>query len=137
MDESSKTPQSEIGSSSAPTATPEVEVTPTSQPEATPSSQPADTPTYKKKFCITTSNVRNDFERISGDKVVCKHCKKPFDTDSGKNGTSSMNNHLKTCPENPNKKTKGQQQLMFPPPRPGDDSKMVSLGFIQDKCRRM
>ncbi|KAI3870240.1 hypothetical protein MKX03_011928, partial [Papaver bracteatum] len=47
-----------------------------------------------------------------------------------------MKTHLATCPDNPNKKLKGQNSLMFPPPRPGHSSQLVVVSYDKDMCRR-
>ncbi|RZC71233.1 hypothetical protein C5167_034404 [Papaver somniferum] len=74
-----------------------------------------------KKKGKTRSKVWNDFVRLSEEQAQCKHCKKKLQAHSRGNGTSSMKTHLGTCPQNPNKKQKGQKNLMFPPPRPGQN----------------
>ncbi|XP_026400198.1 uncharacterized protein LOC113296073 [Papaver somniferum] len=47
-----------------------------------------------------------------------------------------MKTHLGTCPENPNKKLKGQKSLVFPPPRPRQSSQLVVVSYDKDMCRR-
>ncbi|RZC73542.1 hypothetical protein C5167_049019 [Papaver somniferum] len=114
------------------TSTPQVDATQETQ-QVTHDPAAATEPKKKGKVRL---KVWNDLTRLNNKQAQCKHCKKKLQEDSRGNGTSSMKTHLGTCPENPNKKLKGQQSLLFPPPRPGQSSQLVVVSYDKDMCRR-
>ncbi|KAI3993153.1 hypothetical protein MKX01_009896, partial [Papaver californicum] len=127
--------ETQVGSSnqlSEPTCTPEAPQHPLTQNEDT--TNVVGEGTKKSKII---SIVWNEFTRLNPEEAKCNHCNRKLAANSERNGTSGLRKHLKRCPKNPNKKkVDGQTTLMFPPPRPGEDGKLVSHSYSYDKARR-
>ncbi|KAI3990011.1 hypothetical protein MKX01_003714 [Papaver californicum] len=90
----------------------------------------------KKKYKLISA-IWNDFTRLNPEEAECNHCKRKLAANTERNGTFGLRKHLKQCPQNFNKKKVDvQATLMFPPPRPGEDGKLVSYCYSYDKLRK-
>ncbi|KAI3869990.1 hypothetical protein MKX03_010284, partial [Papaver bracteatum] len=130
----SQTPSTtEVGSSSQATSKTEgTEPTPSSTTEA-------EVDDNKKKHGKVRSKIWLEFTRISDAQAECQHCKGLYAADNDKDGTSGLRKHLNRCHKNPNRKVekdKGQQTLLMPPPKPGEDGKLVAYSYSYEKLRR-
>ncbi|KAI3996145.1 hypothetical protein MKX01_031499 [Papaver californicum] len=127
--------ETQVGSSnqlSEPTSTPEAPRPPSTQNEDT-----INVVDEGKKKSKLTSAIWNNFTRLNPEEAECNYCKGKLAANTNRNGTSGLRKHLKRCPHNPNKKkVDGKETLMFPPPRPGEDGKLVSYCYSYDKLRR-
>ncbi|KAI3874542.1 hypothetical protein MKX03_004872, partial [Papaver bracteatum] len=77
--------------------------------------------------------------RISDAQAEFQHCKGLYAADNNKDGTSGLRKHLNRCHKNPNRKVekdKGQQTLLMPPPKPGEDGKLIAYSYNYEKLRR-
>ncbi|KAI3888719.1 hypothetical protein MKX03_013887, partial [Papaver bracteatum] len=131
---SSQTPnKTEVGSSSQATSN-------TEGTEPTPASTTEDeVDDNKKKHGRVRSKVWLEMTRISDAQAKCQHCKGLYAADNDKDETSGLRKHLNICHKNTNRKVekdKGQQTLLMPPPKPGEDGKLVAYSYSYEKLRR-
>ncbi|XP_026398902.1 uncharacterized protein LOC113294741 [Papaver somniferum] len=131
----STTQQTEVGSSSqAASHTNESETaTPTSKGRA----EAVEVGDSKKKHGRVRSSVWLEMTRIDDEWAECRYCHNKYKAHNDNNGTSGLRKHLNRCLKNPNrKKEKGQPSLLMPPPKPGQDGKLIAHTYNYDRLRR-
>ncbi|XP_026452254.1 uncharacterized protein LOC113352672 [Papaver somniferum] len=131
----STTQQTEVRSSSqAASHTNESETaTPTSKGRA----EAVEVGDSKKNHDRVRSTVWLEMTRIDDKWAECRYCHNKYKAHNDNNGTSGLRKHLNRCLKNPNrKKEKGQPSLLMPPPKPGQDGKLIAHTYNYDRLRR-
>lgn len=95
----------------------------------------------KRKSVKPRSIVWEHFERYfdcdGNQRARCRYCGSNYAVDSNSNGTSSLNNHLKKCKQNPHNETK-QDKLRFQPSSKDQmsESSLNIWRFDQESCSK-
>ena len=95
----------------------------------------------RRKEIAPRANVWVHFRRFNVNgrqRAECNYCKKDYAADPGRNGTSTLNSHLRNCLKNPENK-KDSQQTILSYQSSCKDSKEGSLGtwfFNQMRTRK-